>query len=206
MEFFGISGSELLLILVVGVIIAGPRHAAQGIMWLRQALQYLRRWSAKLREETTAAGSGLKVDLSGFDPSQFNPRHLVKEAVAEEMQLWIKAITTCSSPEVTQLEPGETPDFTTDSEKPVPESLKLFEPQLRALQALHQQAPHEPDENKLSEGNNSPHPTNPTTTKPDPVNPIDNNAEVGNPTGSSAQTALPEEQEPIVTPPQNQLS
>lgn len=205
MEFFGISGSELLLILVVGVIIVGPRHAAQGIMWLRQSLQYLRRWSAKLREETTAAGSGLKVDLSGFDPSQFNPRHLVKEAVAEEMQLWMKAITTGPPPEVTQLEPGEIPDFVTDPEKPVPESLKLFEPQLRALQALHQQAPHEPDEN-INEGSNTPDPTTLTTTKPDPTNSTDNDTEAGNSTGSSAQTALPEEQKPIVTPPQNQLN
>lgn len=143
MEFFGISASELLLILVVGVIIVGPRHAAQGILWLRRALHALRGWSAKLREETTATGQGLKVDLSGFDPNLFNPRRLVKEAVAEEMELWMKAMTQVPPQDVAQVEPGKLPDFVTDPEKPVPESLKLFEPQLRALQALHQQAPHE---------------------------------------------------------------
>lgn len=167
MEIFGISGSELLLILVVGVIIVGPRHAAQGILWLRQALHALRGWSAKLREETTATSQGLKVDLSGFDPSLFNPRRLVKEAVAEEMELWMKAMTQVPPKEVADIEPGTIPDFVTNPEKPVPESLKLFEPQLRALQALHQQAPHADVTDQTSSSDEA-HSSTPPATAPKP--------------------------------------
>lgn len=90
MEFFGISGSELLLILVVGVIILGPRHAAQGLMWFKRAIDWMRAWSARLREETKATKDGVKIDLSDFDPRQYDPRRMIKEAVAEEMELWME--------------------------------------------------------------------------------------------------------------------
>ena len=90
MEFLGISGSELLLILVVAVIIIGPRHAAQALVWLKKAIDWLRAWSAKLREQTAETEDGLKVDLSGLDPRQYDPRRMIKDAVAEEMQLWME--------------------------------------------------------------------------------------------------------------------
>lgn len=131
MEFFGISGSELLLILVVGVIVMGPRHAAQGILWLRQALHYLRRWSRKLREETAGAGKGLNVDLSEFDFAKYDPRYLVKEAVAEEMHLWMQALT--QTPDGSGVAAGGNTSGAGESES-LPGSLKLFESQLRALQ------------------------------------------------------------------------
>lgn len=130
MEFFGISGSELLLILVVGVVIIGPRHAAQGIMWLKKALDTFRGWSAKLREETTAAEDGLKVDLSAFDPRLYDPRRLVKEAVAEEMELWMQAASKSEKNDSSETQP----------DKPIPESLKLFEPQIRALEEKRRSA------------------------------------------------------------------
>lgn len=151
MEFFGISGSELLLILVVGVVIIGPRHAAQGIMWLKKALDSLRGWSARLREETTATEEGLKVDLSAFDPRLYDPRRLVKEAVAEEMELWMQAAS----------ETSKNAPYESSPEKTIPESLKLFEPQLQALedkrrseQAAAEGSP-TGDETETSTGNNT---------------------------------------------------
>lgn len=90
MEFFGISGSELLLILVVGVIVIGPKHAAQALLWFKGVIEWLRAWSARLREEANFTKSGLNVDLSNFDPREYDPRKMIKDAVAEEMQLWME--------------------------------------------------------------------------------------------------------------------
>ena len=92
MEFFGISGSELLLILVVGVIVIGPRNAAQALLWFKKVIEWLREWSARLREEANFTKSGLSVDLSSFDPREYDPRKMIKDAVAEEMQLWMEQV------------------------------------------------------------------------------------------------------------------
>lgn len=153
MEFFGISGSELLLIIVVGVIIVGPKHVAQGIYWLKSAIEKARQWSAQLREEASATKDGIKIDLSTFDPREYDPRKLIKDAVAEEMQAWIEATKAAPPADSTPKEnetppPQQTPESAdtpaaapspdqappAEDEPEVPASLKLFEPQLRALE------------------------------------------------------------------------
>ena len=136
MNFFGIDASEMLLILVVGVVVVGPSRAAKGVLWFKQALEKLREWSAKLREDTVASEEGLK------------------EAVAEEMQAWIEASQGLKS-EAQQaaglLQPGAqsgNPESLNPEEanahlanpataKPLA-SLELFRPQLDALEAQKQ--------------------------------------------------------------------
>lgn len=159
MEFFGINGSELLLIIVVGVIIVGPKHVAQGIYWLKSAIEKARQWSAQLREEASATKDGIKIDLSTFDPREYDPRKLIKDAVAEEMQAWIEATKAAPPADATPAEnetppPQQTPESVDTSaaapspdqtpaaedEPEVPASLKLFEPQLRALEEKRSQA------------------------------------------------------------------
>ncbi|MDY2941605.1 MAG: hypothetical protein SOS98_04710 [Varibaculum sp.] len=90
MNFFGIDGSEMLLILVVAVIVVGPVRAAQALGWLRDSVASLRKWSAHLRQQTAETEDGLQVDLSKLDPRQYDPRRIIKEAVAEEIQLWVE--------------------------------------------------------------------------------------------------------------------
>lgn len=110
MEFFGISGSELLLILVVGVIVIGPKHAAQALLWFKGVIEWLREWSARLREEANFTKSGLNVDLKNFDPREYDPRKMIKDAVAEEMQLWMEQATSIEKAATQGLVPGKTPD------------------------------------------------------------------------------------------------
>ena len=90
MNFFGIDGSEMVLILVVAVIVIGPSRAAQAVSWLRDIIQGLRNWSAQMREQTAKTKEGISVDLSKFDPREYDPRRMIKDAVAEEMQLWME--------------------------------------------------------------------------------------------------------------------
>lgn len=124
MDFFGINGSELLLILIVGVIVVGPKNAAQAIVWLKSALQKLREWSQTLRQEANLTKDGQKIDLKDFDPRNYDPRKLIKDAVAEEMKLWLEASAPIED---------SAKSLAKDLED-LPESLKLFEPQLKALE------------------------------------------------------------------------
>ena len=121
MEFFGISGSELLLILVVGVIVIGPKHAAQALLWFKGVIEWLRAWSARLREEANFTKSGLNVDLKNFDPREYDPRKMIKDAVAEEMQLWMEQATSIAKAATPGLVPGKTPDNPNPSTEPKPD-------------------------------------------------------------------------------------
>lgn len=121
MEFFGISGSELLLILVVGVIVIGPKHAAQALLWLKKTIEWLREWSARLREEANFTKSGLNVDLSSFDPREYDPRKMIKDAVAEEMQLWMEQAANIEKATTQGLVPEKTPDHPKTSADPKPD-------------------------------------------------------------------------------------
>ena len=121
MEFFGISGSELLLILVVGVIVIGPKHAAQALLWFKGVIEWLRAWSARLREEANFTKSGLNVDLKNFDPREYDPRKMIKDAVAEEMQLWMEQATSIEKAATPDLVPGKTPDNPNPSTEPKPD-------------------------------------------------------------------------------------
>ena len=124
MEFFGISGSELLLILVVGVIVIGPKHAAQALLWLKKTIEWLRAWSARLREEANFTKSGLNVDLSNFDPREYDPRKMIKDAVAEEMQLWMEQAANIEKA-TTQ---GLVPKNPSDAPKPSSPEPKIVAP------------------------------------------------------------------------------
>lgn len=121
MDFFGISASELLLILVVGVIVIGPKHAAQALLWFKGVIEWLRAWSARLREEANFTKSGLKVDLRSFDPREYDPRKMIKDAVAEEMQLWMEQATSIEKAATPDLVPGKTPDNPNPSTEPKPD-------------------------------------------------------------------------------------
>lgn len=121
MEFFGISASELLLILVVGVIVIGPKHAAQALLWFKGVIEWLRAWSARLREEANFTKSGLKVDLRNFDPREYDPRKMIKDAVAEEMQLWMEQATSIEKAATPDLVPEKTPDNPNPSTEPKPD-------------------------------------------------------------------------------------
>ncbi|WP_216378325.1 hypothetical protein [Arcanobacterium phocae] len=94
---FGINGTEFVIVLIVGVIVLGPSRAAQAIVWLQRGIAKLRKWSAQMREYTaelrsmeTSSANDINDALNELNPSKLDPRLMIKEAVAEEMQLWLK--------------------------------------------------------------------------------------------------------------------
>ncbi|ADH92963.1 hypothetical protein EBF03_06180 [Arcanobacterium haemolyticum] len=93
---FGINGTEFIIVLIVGVIVLGPSRAAQAMVWLQQGIVKMRGWSAQMREYTaelrtmdTSGVKDLNSTLGDLNPSQLDPRTMIREAVAEEMQLWL---------------------------------------------------------------------------------------------------------------------
>lgn len=99
MEFFGISGGELMIILVVALLVIGPESLAQALRWFKSGVGKLKEFSARLREEAKLAERGIgidEIDLSGIDLNTFaelkglDPRQIIREAVQEEMQAWME--------------------------------------------------------------------------------------------------------------------
>ncbi|WP_124039992.1 twin-arginine translocase TatA/TatE family subunit [Neoactinobaculum massilliense] len=92
----GISGGEFLVILVVAAAVLGPKNVAQALRAMKQALAAFRRWSARLRQETTVDLGGLSSEelaglrkLASLDLSSLSPKNIVRDTVREEMNAWL---------------------------------------------------------------------------------------------------------------------
>lgn len=88
---FGISGGELVVLLLIILVVMGPKHMSEGVHTLSKAIATLRQWSRKTREQTTLDALGFSLeDLKALDPRQYDPRALIREAVQEEMKAWTR--------------------------------------------------------------------------------------------------------------------
>ena len=79
---FGINGGELLILIVVAIIVVGPERLPEYAKQLREWVVGLRtvvdRGRDQIKEEV-----GADVDWSKLDPRQYDPRHIVREALSE---------------------------------------------------------------------------------------------------------------------------
>ena len=92
MEIFGIGSAEFVVLLVIAVLITGPKGMAQILRLFKQGVEMVKQFSAKLRRESNlgALAAELNLDPSKLDLRQYDPRALVREAVREEMEEWSK--------------------------------------------------------------------------------------------------------------------
>lgn len=92
MELFGISGSEFLVLVILAVLVAGPKGAVQALALLKKGLASFREWNARLRRETSLGDLAADLNLGpgGLDLSQYDPRALVRQTVKEEMEAWAR--------------------------------------------------------------------------------------------------------------------
>lgn len=99
---FGISGGEFLVLIVVAIIFLGPKHAAQAVKAIRNAMGYIRDFSSQLRSQVSAQhaqntleGLGItEEDLAALrklrsTTGSLDPRAFVRKTVAEEMDAWL---------------------------------------------------------------------------------------------------------------------
>lgn len=107
---FGISGGEFLVLVVVAIIFLGPKHAAQAVKAVRNAMGYIRDFSSQLRSQVSAQhaqstleGLGItEEDLAALrklraTTGSLDPRAFVRKTVAEEMDAWLDVAPNSTS-------------------------------------------------------------------------------------------------------------
>ncbi|MDR2454046.1 MAG: hypothetical protein LBD51_05790 [Bifidobacteriaceae bacterium] len=92
MELFGVSGSEFLVLVVLVILVSGTKGAAQTMALLKKGLSSFKAWNARLRQESNlgAVAADLNIRPESLDLRQYDPRRMVREAVREEMDAWMK--------------------------------------------------------------------------------------------------------------------
>lgn len=80
---FDINGFELLIILLLAIILVGPDRLPEYVSGLRSVVKRVR---SLLTEGRTALRDefGEDLDWSQYDPRQYDPRRIVREALLEE--------------------------------------------------------------------------------------------------------------------------
>ena len=83
---FGINGPEFLLLLLIGILVIGPQQAARIHPETRQPGPEVRRMASGAREQIKEeVGIDIDdVDWKKYDPRQYDPRRIIKEALLDD--------------------------------------------------------------------------------------------------------------------------
>ncbi|MCI1642789.1 MAG: hypothetical protein LKI27_10160 [Actinomyces sp.] len=134
---FGIDGPEFVIILIVALVIMGPEHIVGLLKAFRNLVDGAKRWSARLRAESTADLSGAlpaNLDLPDLDLRQYDPRAIVRQAVHEEMHAWMEQTARTPATPTARPEPPRPPAFPSaraslpDQPEPAPADRTAFAP------------------------------------------------------------------------------
>jgi len=82
---FGINGSEFIVLLVVAAVVLGPERLPQYAQQLARLVRELRRMAQGATEQVRREmGPEFDdVDWRKFDPRQYDPRRIVREALSD---------------------------------------------------------------------------------------------------------------------------
>ncbi|WP_309131668.1 twin-arginine translocase TatA/TatE family subunit [Brevibacterium sp.] len=83
---FGINGTEMLILVVVALVVIGPKRLPEYAEKLRDLVRQARRMAEGAKESVQRDfGDEFKdVDWQKLDPRQYDPRRIVREALVEE--------------------------------------------------------------------------------------------------------------------------
>lgn len=84
--FMGINGTEMLILVVVALVVIGPKRLPEYAQKLRELVRQMRRM-AEGAKDTVRRDFGEDfndVDWQKLDPRQYDPRRIVREALVEE--------------------------------------------------------------------------------------------------------------------------
>lgn len=82
----GINGTEMLILVVVALVVIGPKRLPEYAQKLRELVRQMRRM-AEGAKDTVRRDFGDEfndVDWQKLDPRQYDPRRIVREALVEE--------------------------------------------------------------------------------------------------------------------------
>lgn len=83
---FGINGPEFLILLIIGILVIGPKRLPEYTQKLTNIVKELRRMASgareQLKEETGVDLS--EVDWRKYDPRQYDPRRIIRDALLDD--------------------------------------------------------------------------------------------------------------------------
>ena len=82
----GINGTEMVILVVVALVVIGPRRLPEYAQKLRDLVRQMRRMAEGAKDSVQRDfGDDFKdVDWQKLDPRQYDPRRIVREALVEE--------------------------------------------------------------------------------------------------------------------------
>jgi sec-independent protein translocase protein TatB len=82
---FGINGPEFFLLLIIGVLVIGPQRLPEYTQKLANLVKEVRRMASGAREQIKEeVGIDIDdVDWKKYDPRQYDPRRIVREALLD---------------------------------------------------------------------------------------------------------------------------
>ena len=83
---FGINGTEMVILVVVALVVIGPKRLPEYAQKLRDFVRQMRRMAEGAKDSVRHDfGDDFKdVDWQKLDPRQYDPRRIVREALVEE--------------------------------------------------------------------------------------------------------------------------
>lgn len=83
---FGINGTEMLILVVVALVVIGPKRLPEYAQKLRELVRQMRRMAEGAKDSVRRDfGDDFNdVDWEKLDPRQYDPRRIVREALVEE--------------------------------------------------------------------------------------------------------------------------
>lgn len=82
---FGISGAEAIVLIVVALLVIGPERLPEYAQKLKDLVKAARRYASGAKDDLreTLGPEVTDVDWRKLDPRQYDPRTIVREALAE---------------------------------------------------------------------------------------------------------------------------
>ncbi|MGZ4663200.1 MAG: Sec-independent protein translocase TatB [Arthrobacter sp.] len=83
---FGINGPEFFVLLLIGVLVIGPKRLPEYTQKLANLVKEVRRMASGAREQIKdEVGIDIdEVDWKKYDPRQYDPRRIIKEALLDD--------------------------------------------------------------------------------------------------------------------------
>lgn len=83
---FGINGPEFFLLLIIGIMVIGPKRLPEYTQKLANLVKEVRRMASGAREQIKEeVGIDIDdVDWKKYDPRQYDPRRIIKEALLDD--------------------------------------------------------------------------------------------------------------------------
>ncbi|AOY56317.1 MAG: hypothetical protein RI933_843 [Actinomycetota bacterium] len=105
---FGLSGEKLLILGLIAVFILGPNRLPYYSQQLAKFIKSAKRMADNAKGQLESE-IGQEVDWKKLDPRQYDPRRIIRDALAEDINL--NSTAKPASKPVQKLAPGEAAPF-----------------------------------------------------------------------------------------------